>query len=350
MYHKRLLFPIHLTIKLNLLDLSNYSLLVEIDSCGTFVLHKPKFQFLHPSTFLSLSFFLSLPSPLFFLPFPLSLHYIMTDTPLETKEAPPIEVKEDTKQVDTSTTTTTSTTTDPIDTAGATTTTTTIPVTSTADKVVDDEEDEFADAVGERHDEDDDEDEDDEDEDEDDEGGQQAGNALGLSMVISALQGTVQQQQQKDVKPTTEDASDDKETKDEETSKADTEKADGLAIDTVTTTPAEEKSQPGSPIPGDIAVEESEDVSIATTTNNKKPDLSVQIDAVRKSLDLPADKNMADYVTPPTPGAAPSSSTEIPNELRDQEYSQTNTVLPGKIDLKSVSANTMGPREQEKYG
>jgi hypothetical protein len=167
-------------------------------------------------------------------------------------------------------------------------------------------------------------------------------------MVISALQGTVQQQQQKDVKPTPESGDDDKEeAKDEETTKVDTEKANDLAIDTVTT-PAEETSQPGSPIPGDVPIEKTEDAS--TAINNKKPDLSVQIDAVRKSLDLPADKNMADYVTPPTPGAAPSSSTELPNELRDQDYSQTNTVVPGKIDLKSVSANTMGPREQEKYG
>ncbi|KAI8336682.1 hypothetical protein BC941DRAFT_353711 [Chlamydoabsidia padenii] len=159
-------------------------------------------------------------------------------------------------------------------------------------------------------------------------------------MVISALQGTVQQQQQqqqqKDVKSGTENGD---HNKDEETNKV-----DGLAIDTLTTTSQDDTtSEPGTPVPGDNPDQDD------NTIINKKPDLSVQIDIARKSLDLPADKNMADYVTPPTPGAAPSSSTELPNELRDQEYSQTNSVVPGKIDLKSVSPNTMGPREQEKY-
>ncbi|ORZ12337.1 hypothetical protein BCR42DRAFT_331778 [Absidia repens] len=170
-------------------------------------------------------------------------------------------------------------------------------------------------------------------------------------MVISALQ---KQQKEKEAIPPSIT----------ENNKA--EPKEGLAIDTnsvtVDATP-DETSQPGTPVPGSISTTQDDDdtkkedsnsidnetTTTTTTSNNKKPDLSVQTEAVRKSLDLPADKNMADYVTPPTPGLAPPVTTELPKELSDQEYSQTNTVMPGKIDLKAVSANTMGPREQEKY-
>ncbi|KAI8086532.1 uncharacterized protein BX664DRAFT_336077 [Halteromyces radiatus] len=213
------------------------------------------------------------------------------------------------------------------------------PVTEDTEKVAIEEEDEFTDAVGESHEE---EEEDDDDEEEEEEGGGlQEGDALGLSMVISALQGTVQQQQQqqqqqqKEVQVTREEDSE---------SKPDDNGKQELTIDVNTSATAstgDDTSEPSTPVPGDIS---------SDTPSNKKPELTLQTDLLRKSLELPADKNMADYVTPPTPGVAPTTSTELPKELQqDQEYSQTNTIVPGKIDLKSVSANTLGPREQEKY-
>jgi hypothetical protein len=188
-------------------------------------------------------------------------------------------------------------------------------------KKVPQDEDEFSDAVGERQ-------VDDEEDDDEEEGELQSGDALGLSMVINALQGTMQQQQQQ--------------SKDSGTAKPGGDNNEGLNIDTntsATTSTRDDTSEPHTPVPEEQA-----------TNTAKKADLSVQVDLLRKSLDLPSDKNMADYVTPPTPGVAPTMSTELPKELQDQDHSHASTIVPGKIDLKSVSANTMGPREQEKYG
>jgi hypothetical protein len=227
-------------------------------------------------------------------------------TTVEPKENLPIEVKDDTPAAVTDTVT------------GDAQATLKVP-----------DEDEFTDALGENHREH-------LDTDDDDEGDVQAGDAVGLSMVISALQ---KQQKEKDTTPTPDTSNNNNK--------------EGLAIDTSKTsahsTSGGESSQPGTPVPGDLS-SSPQDTEMDTAATNKKPELSVHTESVRKSLDLPADKNMADYVTPPTPGLAPPSTTELPNEHSDQEHSQTNTVMPGKIDLKSVSANIMGPREQEKYG
>lgn len=188
------------------------------------------------------------------------------------------------------------------------------------------DEDEFSDAVGERQGK---YEEDADDDDDEEEGELQSGDALGLSMVIDALQGTMQQQQQQ-------------QSKDSGTAKPGVGNNDGLNIDTntsATTSTRDDTSEPHTPVPEEQA-----------SNTTKKSDLSVQVDLLRKSLDLPSDKNMADYVTPPTPGVAPTMSTELPKELHDQDHSHANTIVLGKVDLKSVSANTMGPREQEKYG
>ncbi|CAO3608881.1 unnamed protein product [Cunninghamella blakesleeana] len=165
-------------------------------------------------------------------------------------------------------------------------------------------------------------------------------------MVISALQGTVQQQQQqqnehikKEINPPSTE-----EENENETLKNESNKKEGLSVDTSATASTNEDSEPGTPVPSDITQEPIE----PKEKENKKPDLNVQTD-LRKSIDLPADKNMADYVTPPTPGIAPTTSTELPKELKDHDFSQTNTITPGKVDLKNVLPNTLGPREQEKY-
>ncbi|KAI7870318.1 hypothetical protein BDF14DRAFT_75857 [Spinellus fusiger] len=86
------------------------------------------------------------------------------------------------------------------------------------------------------------------------------------------------------------------------------------------------------------------------------------VESVNKSIDVPADKNMADFVTPPTPGVPPTFDTsnfndelddnDIVNtkELDDSDVSNTNVFSTGNINMKKVKANLLGPRQQEKYG
>ncbi|KAI8064187.1 hypothetical protein BC940DRAFT_306376 [Gongronella butleri] len=217
-----------------------------------------------------------------------------------------------------------------------------IDTSSNGQDATQEQEDEFADAqnghVDEKKEADDDEDEDDDDDDDDDEEADGVvGGAAGLSMVISALQGTVKQQQQQQSSNGVDDEA----------------KVASLAIDTsttTTTTSTNDASEPGTPVPSDVGLTDVGLVDEEEHGAKKKPDLSVHTD---KNIDLPSDKNMADFVTPPTPGMAPtptSPSPDLPAELREQqEYAQSNTITPGKVDLKNVLPNTMGPRAQEEY-
>ncbi|KAI7851628.1 hypothetical protein BDC45DRAFT_445267 [Circinella umbellata] len=72
-------------------------------------------------------------------------------------------------------------------------------------------------------------------------------------------------------------------------------------------------------------------------------------------IELPADKNMADYVTPPTPGTPPPSDPAYSEQLQQAQTPKTPISplsTPSKtiqeID-QSIKANTLSPREQEKY-
>ncbi|KAI8142255.1 hypothetical protein BJV82DRAFT_616116 [Fennellomyces sp. T-0311] len=64
---------------------------------------------------------------------------------------------------------------------------------------------------------------------------------------------------------------------------------------------------------------------------------------------IPPSKNMAEYMTPPTPGVAPLSDPNYRRQLEEEEQqgSRSNTFTPANIDLKQVKANLLGPREQE---
>ena len=69
----------------------------------------------------------------------------------------------------------------------------------------------------------------------------------------------------------------------------------------------------------------------------------------------PPPKNMAEYLTPPTPGALPTADPNYRQQLEAdeetiQEDSQSNTFTPANIDLRQVKANLLGPREQEAAG
>ncbi|KAI9497667.1 hypothetical protein BDB00DRAFT_803535 [Zychaea mexicana] len=65
----------------------------------------------------------------------------------------------------------------------------------------------------------------------------------------------------------------------------------------------------------------------------------------------PKNTNMADYLTPPTPGVLPMADPNYRRQLeedeRQEQASQSNTFTPVNIDLKRVKANTLSPREQE---
>lgn len=85
-----------------------------------------------------------------------------------------------------------------------------------------------------------------------------------------------------------------------------------------------------------------------------------------RGIDLPADKNAADYVTPPTPGAAPASefADELDNsssgdektpadawtDVSTAESSNANQLVAKQPNDGVIYANNLGPREQERNG
>jgi hypothetical protein len=65
--------------------------------------------------------------------------------------------------------------------------------------------------------------------------------------------------------------------------------------------------------------------------------------------------NMAEYMSPPTPGAEPSPADqqfrrEMEDDAMESEGSSSTTFSLPPIDLKAVKPNFLTPREQEEYG
>ncbi|KAF7721492.1 hypothetical protein EC973_004631 [Apophysomyces ossiformis] len=105
-------------------------------------------------------------------------------------------------------------------------------------------------------------------------------------------------------------------------------------IDTTSHT-LEAVSEPGTPVPQ----EQSEGSDEKTPVEN-----------VPKPIEVPADKNMAEFVTPPTPGVPPTrDSSDLHTEEDEPEFSNTNMFTTGNIDFDNVKPNTLNPRAQEKY-
>lgn len=75
-----------------------------------------------------------------------------------------------------------------------------------------------------------------------------------------------------------------------------------------------------------------------------------------KGIELPTDENMADYVTPPSPGAPPDSDPQYSSELQQASEQQDENPqgLVAAISAADrpgfIKANTLSPREQEKAG
>lgn len=123
-------------------------------------------------------------------------------------------------------------------------------------------------------------------------------------------------------------------------------------------------SEPSSPRPQAATVS---DLKIAT-----------HFEQIRNSIDVPAGQNMADFVTPPTPGIAPpsmlsaelgdpaddndddlqptrSESAQIPtstnNTTAAAPATATSNAIPlSNIDFSTVRPNHLTPRAQEKFG
>ncbi|KAI9488552.1 hypothetical protein BDB00DRAFT_772342 [Zychaea mexicana] len=69
----------------------------------------------------------------------------------------------------------------------------------------------------------------------------------------------------------------------------------------------------------------------------------------KRRIELPADNNMADYVTPPTPGTPPPSDPAYSEQLRrDSSTSPPAPATPTESEGPVIKANTLSPREQEK--
>ncbi|CAO3699708.1 hypothetical protein G6F70_005621 [Rhizopus microsporus] len=119
-----------------------------------------------------------------------------------------------------------------------------------------------------------------------------------------------------------------------------------------------------------------ETLMASSAPNSPKPkpltNLQIITEQIRTSIDLPAGQNMADFVTPPTPGAAPSppltlggideevddlahhdaAKEHIETEKKSNEQQKklpTGTIPLSNIDFARVKPNVMRPREQEAY-
>lgn len=133
-----------------------------------------------------------------------------------------------------------------------------------------------------------------------------------------------------------------------------------------------------------------EDIHAASGPSSPRPQaasvsdlkIATHFEQIRNSIDVPAGQNMADFVTPPTPGLAPpsilsaelgdhdddndddlqptrSESAQIPTSSSSTDAAaaaapattSTSNVIPlSNIDFSTVRPNHLTPRAQEKFG
>jgi hypothetical protein len=131
------------------------------------------------------------------------------------------------------------------------------------------------------------------------------------------------------------------------------------------------------------------DLTAASEPNSPRPaaakdlQIATHFEQIRNSIDVPAGQNMADFVTPPTPGVAPPSllggddqdddnDDDLPtlnttesdgaaivaagaaiaavNKEEEVKSSATNAITLSNIDFSTVKPNFLTPRAQEKFG
>lgn len=121
------------------------------------------------------------------------------------------------------------------------------------------------------------------------------------------------------------------------------------SIDTDTVENGIERAASSAPVEDSSA----EITSAQTQTDDRKRPAPLQTEnAEDKPLpDVPKNhQNMADYMTPPTPGLPPTFDPKYRKALEEESDSRTNTFIPTNINFKDVKANTLSPREQEAAG
>ncbi|KAG0956889.1 hypothetical protein G6F60_001864 [Rhizopus arrhizus] len=109
-----------------------------------------------------------------------------------------------------------------------------------------------------------------------------------------------------------------------------------------------------------------EGLKAVSEPNSPKPKtlkpLEIVTDQVRTSIDVPAGENMADFMTPPTPGTAPTSTMTLEDiekvvddlGIHERVSSSETKKNPGSVSLSSVDfsrvrPNVLFPRDQEAY-
>ena len=134
---------------------------------------------------------------------------------------------------------------------------------------------------------------------------------------------------------------------------------DVVAIPKNETTEAEEVTEATEDVPLDDIHAPSE----PSSPRPKATDLQIatHFEQIRRSIDVPAGQNMADFVTPPTPGIAPTSmlgsedenDDDLPKESNEEttvKPSVTNAITLSNINFDAVKPNFLTPRAQEKFG
>jgi hypothetical protein len=155
-----------------------------------------------------------------------------------------------------------------------------------------------------------------------------------LGLVISALQSTIKENQEK-VQPVV--------TETEEAKKQENEKQ------------VEEEEELHSV--GRSSVDDNNSVATSTTsTNVSQEEEKVVVAKEKEEATIPTTfDEIVEDILPPTPGVAPQRQTfdfggRASEDIGDIDSYSANLIALNKIDMKEIKANTLSPRQQERAG
>lgn len=165
-----------------------------------------------------------------------------------------------------------------------------------------------------------------------------------LGLVISALQSTIKQNQEK-IQPVV--------TETEETKKQENEKQVG----------EEEEEEEDLHSVGRSSVDDNNSVSTSTTSTNVSQEEEKVVVVQEEKKEEDEDKatiptsfdEIVQDILPPTPGVAPPRQTfdfggRASEDIGDIDSYSANLIALNKIDMKEIKANTLSPRQQERAG
>ncbi|KAI9314958.1 hypothetical protein BX666DRAFT_1861516 [Dichotomocladium elegans] len=106
------------------------------------------------------------------------------------------------------------------------------------------------------------------------------------------------------------------------------------------------ESEPTTPIPSRLSSDEERPARNHSPVHEESQQQLPTIDQLQQQtrIDLPEDKNMADFVTPPTPGAPPSTFKD--DDLHEQSLDDPPSKIPTN-QKNGIPPNTLSPRDQE---